>query len=68
MTPAAHRRAVLEGQRKARAAGVKFGRKPGKRAPDPEQVRGLRKLGLSWADIAANCGCSVGQARRAAER
>lgn len=59
---------VVEGQRRARARGKHIGRPFADSAPEPAAVAALRKVGKSWAQVAAALECSPGQARRAAAR
>jgi len=54
---------VVEGQRRARAAGRHIGR-PLADGPAGAEVRKLRKLGRSWAEVAEQLGCTVAMARR----
>lgn len=56
---------VREGQRRAKARGVVFGR-PRDDGPSTDQVRTLRKANRSWSEIAERLGCTVGMARRRA--
>ena len=55
------------GLAKARAAGVRRGRRPGstRGRPAREAVLALRDEGRSWAQVAAQLGCSSSSALRA---
>lgn len=59
---------VREGQRRAKAKGVHLGRPVGENAPHRAAVWALRERGASWAKVAAELGCTVASARRAAGR
>jgi len=54
---------VVEGQRRARAAGRHIGR-PQAEGPDAAAVRKLRARGRSWAEVATRLGCTTSMARR----
>lgn len=56
---------VREGQRRAKARGVVFGR-PRDDGPSTDQVRALRKAKHSWSEIADKLDCTVAMARRRA--
>ena len=56
------------GLAKARRQGKQLGRRRNRNAPDPARVVVLRAAGASWTAVAAQLGCSVGAARRAALR
>lgn len=56
---------VVEGQRRAKARGVVFGR-PRDDGPAVDDVVRLRKAKKSWSEIAIALGCSVAMARRRA--
>lgn len=51
---------------RARARGVQLGR-PKADGPAPAAVRGMRKRGKSWSEVATALGCTVAMARRRAE-
>lgn len=58
---------VRDGVRRAKAKGVKFGRKRIS-GPSGAEVAGLRAGGLSWSQVAKKLGCNISLARaRAAE-
>jgi DNA invertase Pin-like site-specific DNA recombinase len=56
---------VREGQRRAKARGVVFGR-PRKRGPSAADVRALRSQHKSWSEVATALGCTPALARRRA--
>lgn len=56
---------VVEGQRRAKAAGKHVGR-PSAPGPDRAAVLKLSNAGRSWSEIAAELGCTVAMARRRA--
>ena len=56
---------VVEGQRRAKAAGKHIGR-PFAPGPTPAAVRKLRARGKSWSQVAKALGCTVATARRRA--
>lgn len=59
------RERTMLGLAKARAEGKRIGR-PHEAGPSQAKVRSLRAKGVSWADVAAQLGCTVGMARRRA--
>jgi putative DNA-invertase from lambdoid prophage Rac len=52
------------GMQRAKARGVRLGRKPGKQ-PDPQRVAALRARGWSWKAVAAELGFPIAACRRA---
>ena len=56
---------VVEGQRRAKAAGKHIGH-PFAPGPTPAAVRKLRARGKSWSQVAKALGCTVATARRRA--
>lgn len=58
------RERTRHGMQRAKAKGVRLGRKPGKQ-PDAERVRTLRASGATWPSIASALGFPIAACRRA---
>ncbi len=55
---------TVDGLAAARRRGVKLGRPPKKRRPDPQRIADLREAGYSWVEVGNRLHCSWSMARR----